>query len=70
MTKLKVSLTGDAEKNFRELLDITKCDGEDIVLDALALIHCAVINKTKGKKIAIFDPKTKEAIPIGLVTLR
>ncbi len=69
MIKLKINLTGDAEKEFRELLDITGYDGKNVVLDALALIHCAAKNKTQGKQIAIFDPKTKEVVGIYLTTL-
>lgn len=69
MIKLKVNLTGKAEEGFRELLDDTKCSSEDVVLDALALLHTAVKNIIQGRRIAIFDPKTKEAVPLRLVTL-
>ena len=69
MIKLRVNLTEKAEEGFRELLDLTKCSSEDIILDALALLHCAVKGRTQGKKISIFDPKTKEAVPLRLITL-
>lgn len=69
MIKLNVTLTNKAEECFRELLDTTKCDEKDIVLDALALLHLAVENRVKGKKIALFDSETKEATIVTLPTL-
>lgn len=46
MIKLTIKFTGKAEEDFRELLDLTKCDSKDIILDALALLYCAVTNKS------------------------
>jgi len=69
VTKLVVRLTGEAEKGFRELLSRTTADEKEVVLDALALLHFAVFEKTKGKQIAVFDPKTKEATVFSLPTL-
>jgi len=69
MIELKVRLTGEAEKGFQELLNITGARGEFIVLDALALLHRAAMEAVDGKRIAIFNPKTKEATPITLISL-
>jgi len=69
MIKLQIRLTEEAEKSFQELLDKTGASKEVIILDALALLHCAVTEVAGGKRMAIFNPKTKEATPITLFTL-
>lgn len=69
MTKLVVRLSGKAEECFKELVNNTRADKKDIVLDALALLHFAVNEVAKGKQVAIFDPKTKEAAAFTLPSL-
>ena len=69
MTKLVVKLSGEAEKGFKELLDKTGVSEKDVILDALALLHFAVFEKTKGKQIAVFDPQTKEATVFSVPSL-
>ena len=70
MIELKVNLTGEAERVFNEVLDVTGAEGEDVFMDALALIHRAVMETKGGKNFAIFNPKTREASMISLPTLR
>lgn len=69
MIKLVVKLNGQAEEEFKELLEKTQADKKDIVLDALALLSFAVSEVVKGKSVAIFDPKTKEATVFTLPSL-
>ena len=69
MTRLVVKLSGKAEERPQELLDETGVSEKDIVLDALALLHFAVRETTEGRKMAAFDPKTKEARPFSLPRL-
>ena len=69
VTKIVIKLTGRAEERFRELLDKTRVDEKDIVLDALSLLHFAVMEKARGNQVAIFDPKTKEARTFNLLSL-
>ena len=69
MTKLVVKLSGKAEERFQELLNETGVSGKDVVLDALALLHFAVMETIGGRKIAAFNPKTKEARPFSLPSL-
>ena len=67
---LKVNLTEEAEQAFSELLNVSGADAEDVILDALALIHCAIMETKNGKNIAIFNPMTREASIISLPTLK
>lgn len=69
MVKLVIKLRGKAEERFKELLNETSIGEKDIVLDALALLHFAVKETDQGRKIASFDPKTKEARSISLPSL-
>lgn len=69
MVKLRIRLTGKAEECFQDVLDKTGVSEDDVVGDAIALLHRAVMEVAGGKKIAIFNPETKEATPISLFTL-
>lgn len=65
MIVLVINLSGKAEERFNELLKksgaIGKDDIKELIMDALALLYTAATETASGKKLAIFDPQTKEA---------
>jgi len=69
MTKLTVRLSGKAEKRFKDLLNMTKADEREVVLDALALLHYALREVSNGKKVGVFNPESKEFNAITLLSL-
>lgn len=73
MIRLVIKLSGKAEEDFSQLLEekgATQDNITELLIDALALLDVAVTETANGKKLAIFDPQTKEVTLLTIPSLK
>lgn len=67
--KLNITLSGDAERQFKEMCRTLGVDGRTVILDSLAVLHAMMEAVLQGDRLVISDPLHTESREISTQSL-